>query len=91
MGIRWRCDLDKPVLIQNFKRRGWIDVSAELEDDSWDLWWANVQSVKQLFGDSMTRLHPHQRINHFPNHYELTRKVWLGGHGGLETVVQVCG
>ncbi|GIL69715.1 hypothetical protein Vretimale_10189 [Volvox reticuliferus] len=75
MGVRWKCDLDKPVLISNFRRRGWIDVTSEEDDtDGWDLWWANVQNIKALFADVLTRLQPHQRVNHFPNHYELTRK-----------------
>ncbi len=79
--MRWRCDLDKPVLTQNFLRRGWIDVSAEATDDrgDWDLYWASVGSVKDLFSSECSvRLQPHQRINHFPNHYELTRKASCG-------------
>ncbi|GFR46693.1 hypothetical protein Agub_g8312, partial [Astrephomene gubernaculifera] len=78
MGVRWKCDLDKPVLVNNFRRRGWIEVTDTIEEaDGWDLWWANVQNIKALFGDNLTRLQPHQRVNHFPNHYELTRKDLL--------------
>ncbi|KXZ54003.1 hypothetical protein GPECTOR_5g114 [Gonium pectorale] len=76
MGVRWKCDLEKAVLINNFRRRGWIDVTNDSHDDAdgWDLWWTNVQNVKLLFSDTVVRLQPHQRVNHFPNHYELTRK-----------------
>jgi hypothetical protein len=41
-----------------------------------DIYWSNVSSVKSVFGsDASVRLQPGQLINHFPNHYELTRKV----------------
>ena len=46
------------------------------DDDDWDIYWASVTTVKQIFSlENTVRLEPHQIINHFPNHYELTRKV----------------
>lgn len=48
-----------------------------------DIYWASVQTAKSIFGPECgTRLQPGQRINHFPNHYELTRKVRLEQNPG---------
>lgn len=64
-------DIDKPVLVANFERRGW----RRTEGDDWHVYWASVHTVKAIFHpDSRMRLGDHQLINHFPNHYELTRK-----------------
>ena len=47
----------------------------ESDHDDWNIWWASVYSTKQVFSsDSHVRLGDHQLINHFPNHYEITRK-----------------
>eukprot|EP00344_Euplotes_crassus_P004439 CAMPEP_0197003758 /NCGR_PEP_ID=MMETSP1380-20130617/12596_1 /TAXON_ID=5936 /ORGANISM="Euplotes crassus, Strain CT5" /LENGTH=379 /DNA_ID=CAMNT_0042422353 /DNA_START=88 /DNA_END=1228 /DNA_ORIENTATION=+ len=44
-------------------------------DDDWHIYWANVWNVKQIFNpDTGHRLGETQLLNHFPNHYELTRK-----------------
>ncbi|KAL6764428.1 putative tubulin polyglutamylase TTLL1-like protein [Haematococcus lacustris] len=73
MVIRWKSDVEKSVVTANFERRGWEQ--CDVYDDDWDIFWASVGSAKQVFGsDSGTRLLPGQLINHFPNHYELTRK-----------------
>jgi tubulin polyglutamylase TTLL1 len=73
MVARYKTDLDKAVLLQNFERRGWVRAGPEESD--WNLYWASVHSVRQLFSpESGQRLTDHQLINHFPNHYELTRK-----------------
>ena len=41
----------------------------------WNIYWASVHTVRQIFGaDSGVRLTDMQLVNHFPNHYELTRK-----------------
>ena len=51
-------------------------LNTQGDDDDWDFYWASVTTVKQIFSPENTvRLEPHQVINHFPNHYELTRKV----------------
>ena len=53
-----------------------VDVTAYQSDqDDWNIYWASVYSTKQVFSsDSHVRLGDHQLINHFPNHYEITRK-----------------
>ena len=49
---------------------------SQADEDGWDIYWANVTTVKQIFSvENAVRLEPYQIINHFPNHYELTRKV----------------
>lgn len=63
--------MDKSLVRNNFERRGWI----RTEGDDWNIFWASVQTVKQIFNpDTGYRLSDNQVINHFPNHYELTRK-----------------
>jgi len=35
--LKYACDLDKSVLINNFEKRGWIPVSAE---EDWNFYWS---------------------------------------------------
>ncbi|BES98914.1 Tubulin-tyrosine ligase family [Nesidiocoris tenuis] len=68
-------DLEKSVLTNNFEKRGWQQVTPE---DDWNFYWAGIQTCRTLFSlDSGYRMGDHQTINHFPNHYELTRKDLL--------------
>lgn len=68
-------DFEKSIVINNFKRRGWHQVSAE---EDWNIYWSNTLNCRTLFSlDSGFRLNDHQLINHFPNHYELVRKDLL--------------
>jgi hypothetical protein len=72
-GLRWRSELNKLVITSNLEARGW---QAARNEDEWDIWWASVSSVQQLFApNSLVKLRPGQLVNHFPNHYELTHKV----------------
>eukprot|EP00891_Asterochloris_glomerata_P009798 jgi/Astpho2/9798/fgenesh1_pm.00149_%23_31_t len=76
--VTWRSDFDKVVVTSSFERRGWIRHSQGDAEDDWEIYWASVTSIKQLFSpDSQFRLEAHQIVNHFPNHYELTRKDLL--------------
>jgi tubulin polyglutamylase TTLL9 len=55
--------------------RGW----KEVDDDSWDFFYADVGWIHENVpyastGSQGLRLSEHQRVNHFPNHVELTRK-----------------
>ncbi|XP_019844628.2 polyglutamylase complex subunit TTLL1 isoform X1 [Bactrocera dorsalis] len=75
MRISFCTDLDKSVLVNNFEKRGWSQVSP---DDDWNFYWASVQTCRNIFSvDSGYRMHDNQMINHFPNHYELSRKDLL--------------
>ncbi|ELT87418.1 hypothetical protein CAPTEDRAFT_168095 [Capitella teleta] len=70
--LKFACDMDKSVLVNNFEKRGWVSVGA---DEDWNFYWATVQSVRNIFSvENGYRLADDQVINHFPNHYELTRK-----------------
>ncbi|KAG8234865.1 hypothetical protein J437_LFUL013152 [Ladona fulva] len=75
MKVVFCSDLDKSVLVSNFEKRGWLQVGPE---EDWNFYWAGTQTCRNLFSvDSGYRMHDHQTINHFPNHYELTRKDLL--------------
>jgi tubulin polyglutamylase TTLL1 len=70
--LKWRSDFDKQSIIHNFEKRGWVRCAG---DDDWNIYWANVWNVKQIFNpETGHRLGETQLLNHFPNHYELTRK-----------------
>jgi tubulin polyglutamylase TTLL9 len=51
-----------------------FDVSTRSESD-WDIMWYDREYVRDTLDD--VHLEPHQRVNHFRNHYELTRKDLL--------------
>eukprot|EP00644_Phytophthora_capsici_P012364 jgi/Phyca11/10089/fgenesh1_pm.PHYCAscaffold_46_\ len=55
------------------RQGGWIETESDLD---WDLHWADVGWIRENL-DAFTPLQDHQRINHFQNHYELTRKDLL--------------
>ncbi|CAB3991917.1 probable tubulin polyglutamylase TTLL1 [Paramuricea clavata] len=70
--VRYLSDFDKTVIMNNFEKRGWV--SCDLEDD-WNFYWASVHTVRSIFNvETGFRLNDDQILNHFPNHYELTRK-----------------
>ncbi|XP_038063113.1 probable tubulin polyglutamylase TTLL1 [Patiria miniata] len=70
--VKFATDQDKTVLMGNFEKRGWVQVSPE---EDWNFYWSNVQTTRNIFNvDTGYRLQDDQVINHFPNHYELTRK-----------------
>ncbi|XP_039281000.1 LOW QUALITY PROTEIN: probable tubulin polyglutamylase TTLL1 [Nilaparvata lugens] len=73
--VSYCTDLDKSVLITNFEKRGWQHVGP---DDDWNFYWAGIHTCRNLFSvDSGYRMNENQMINHFPNHYELSRKDLL--------------
>jgi len=41
--LKWKTDLDKQVIIQNFEKRGWVKCQS---DDDWNVYWANVWTVR---------------------------------------------
>ena len=58
---------DLPLIISLFVTVG--------PDDDWQFYWASTQTCRNLFAvDSGYRMNDFQIINHFSNHYELTRK-----------------
>lgn len=70
--VYWKCENPKICVQSNCERREWV----RTDDDDWDFYWASVWTVIQIFKpETGYRLGDNQIINHFPNHYELTRKV----------------
>mmetsp|Transcript_97887 Transcript_97887/g.218436 ORF Transcript_97887/g.218436 Transcript_97887/m.218436 type:complete len:523 (-) Transcript_97887:110-1678(-) len=54
------------------KSRGWKDTDA---DTDWHIFWTDKDWIHQTY--DKIHLDPHQHVNHFLNHYELTRKDLL--------------
>uniref|UniRef100_A0AAQ4S8V3 Tubulin tyrosine ligase-like family, member 1 n=1 Tax=Gasterosteus aculeatus aculeatus TaxID=481459 RepID=A0AAQ4S8V3_GASAC len=70
--VKWVTDIEKSVLINNFEKREWVQVT---ENDDWNFYWMSIQTIRNVFSvDTGYRLSDDQMVNHFPNHYELTRK-----------------
>ncbi|XP_051890605.1 polyglutamylase complex subunit TTLL1-like isoform X2 [Pristis pectinata] len=70
--VKWATDIEKSVLVNNFEKRGWIQTST---DEDWNFYWMSVQTIRNVFSiENGYRLNDDQIVNHFPNHYELTRK-----------------
>lgn len=69
-------DMERPVIIDNFEKRGWIHVKPE---DNWNVYWTTIRTCRNLFKmhSNHFKLKDHQMVNHFPNHYELSRKDLL--------------
>lgn len=69
--IKYRIDCEKYAVISNFEKRGWQRTSGS----DWNIYWAPVAVVQKMFTiGSKSRPTDTQIVNHFPNHYELTRK-----------------
>ncbi|XP_034027434.1 probable tubulin polyglutamylase TTLL9 [Thalassophryne amazonica] len=67
--IRYRCSQFPTVQEVLHQRPGWVDVK---DDGDWDFIWCDVAWLRENYTNSY--MEGHVRINHFPNHYELTRK-----------------
>ena len=44
--LKYACDLDKSVLVNNSEKRGWIPVAP---DEDWNFYWATVQTIRNIF------------------------------------------
>ena len=71
--LKFKTDLEKSVLVNNFEKRGWTRAGT---DDEWQIYWALPHIVKgKIFNpDSGIRLNEFQILNHFPNADELCKK-----------------
>ena len=75
--LKWKCDLIRPVIENSCLERKWTRVEDEDEIDC-HFYWASVKNIKKIFNPKYRiRLKEKQILNHFPNHYELTRKDLL--------------
>jgi tubulin polyglutamylase TTLL9 len=66
--IRFKSFLNNTVM-DVMKARGWRFTESETD---WDFYWADTSWVREGF--DQVRWDEGQRVNHFRNHYELTRK-----------------
>ncbi|CAM9533636.1 unnamed protein product, partial [Hapterophycus canaliculatus] len=64
-----RCSTRNTVYEVLKSRPGWVETQ---DDVDWDLCWADVGWVRDMY--DQIQMDDDQRLNHFPNHYELTRK-----------------
>uniref|UniRef100_A0A7N8Y034 Tubulin--tyrosine ligase-like protein 9 n=1 Tax=Mastacembelus armatus TaxID=205130 RepID=A0A7N8Y034_9TELE len=67
--VRYKCGLVSTIQDVLRQRPGWTEVREEGE---WDFNWCDVGWLRENFDHSY--MEEHVRINHFRNHYELTRK-----------------
>eukprot|EP01047_Picozoa_sp_COSAG01_P071932 COSAG01_NODE_11302_length_1963_cov_2.207618_1_plen_448_part_00 len=75
--VRWRCHFRNTVHDVFKSRKGWREMPRDedgvyTDSMDWDICWSDRSWVAQNF-DTM-RLEEWQRVNHFRNNYELTRK-----------------
>ncbi|XP_060936208.1 probable tubulin polyglutamylase TTLL9 [Limanda limanda] len=70
--VRFKCSLIHTIQNVLRQRPGWIEVK---DDGEWDFNWCLVAWISEHFDH--TYMEEHVRINHFRNHYELTRKNLL--------------
>ena len=69
--IKYKADIERGVVITIFERNGW----TRTEGDDWQIGWFTVNNIRAMFHpDSGIRFGDQQMVNHYPNHYELTRK-----------------
>ncbi|KAI9184597.1 putative tubulin polyglutamylase ttll9 [Blastocladiella emersonii ATCC 22665] len=69
--IRFRTSLRNTVC-DVMRDRGWKETESETE---WDFFWCDIHWLHEFYDGLYLR--EDQRINHFKNHYELTRKDLL--------------
>ncbi|ESO96908.1 hypothetical protein LOTGIDRAFT_214448 [Lottia gigantea] len=67
--IRYKCSLQNTILDVLRERPGWQESTGEMD---WDFYWCDAWWMKETFDHAY--LEEHMRLNHFRNHYELTRK-----------------
>ncbi|XP_068991083.1 probable tubulin polyglutamylase TTLL9 [Neodiprion pinetum] len=72
--IKFRCDFPS-TQAKVMLARGWVQVEDGVEDaGDWNLWWCEMNEVRFAID---RKLRWDQKIPHFRNHYELTRKNYL--------------
>ncbi|XP_034446414.1 probable tubulin polyglutamylase TTLL9 isoform X4 [Hippoglossus hippoglossus] len=68
--VRFKCGLLNTIQNVLHQRPGWVEVKDS--DADWDFNWCDVGWLRENFDHSY--MEEHVRVNHFRNHYELTRK-----------------
>ncbi|XP_049635461.1 probable tubulin polyglutamylase TTLL9 [Suncus etruscus] len=70
--IRFKTTLVNTLTDVLRQRPGWVEVKDEGE---WDFYWCDISWLRENFDHIY--MEEHVRINHFRNHYELTRKNYM--------------
>ncbi|XP_076375568.1 putative tubulin polyglutamylase TTLL9 [Megalopta genalis] len=70
--VKFRCDFPS-TQVKVMLARGWTQIT-DPNDLGWHLWWCETNDARQALDAKLTT---HQKIPHFRNHYELTRKNYL--------------
>ena len=60
-------------MLEALKRRGWKETEQYLiidcSETDWDIIWAEKEWIHEVL--DKIHLQPHQKVNHFRNHYEV--------------------
>lgn len=67
--IRFRCGMQNTIYDVLTSRPGWVEANA---DGEWDFIWSDRCGIQEIYDNQY--LQEHVKLNHFRNHYELTRK-----------------
>ena len=67
--IRFRCGMQNTIYDVLKNRTGWVEACA---DGEWDFIWSDKCGIMEIYDNQY--LEEHVKLNHFRNHYELTRK-----------------
>ena len=67
--VIFRTSLHNTIFDVMRSKPGWEETDS---DTDWDINWADVGWIRDYFDH--IHMDDHQRVNHFRNHYELTRK-----------------
>lgn len=67
--IRFRCGMQSTINDVLKARVGWVEA---LSDSEWDFIWSDKCGIQEIYDNQY--LEEHVKLNHFRNHYELTRK-----------------
>lgn len=69
--VRFKTTMHNCVAFKVMLARTWVET---FDESDWDIFWADVHSLGVDSGFDHSRLLDTQKLNHFPRHYELTRK-----------------
>ena len=71
---KFSCNLFLKRKITNLQLKSIFYVQKTQDDEDWNFYWGTVSNIRRIFSlENGFRLRDDQIVNHFPNHYELTR------------------
>ena len=69
--IRFRTGF-RNTIYDVLRGQGWKEMPLDADVSEWDFIWSDTSWIRETLDH--VHLAEHQRVNHFRNHYELTRK-----------------